>query len=190
MVIPGMIWIMIFFGIVTMNRGQKREATQTAGIWAVAVTLTDGEIKFRANDDWAINLGDTDADGSLEPDGTNIASTAGNYVVQLNLSTPNEYTYTVIPNNTWGLIGSATPDAWNSDQDMIHSNGVWTITLDLIVGEMKFRADNDWPVNYGGTDGSIFRDGANIAIAEAGNYTVTLNLMNNTYTVTKNEVTK
>ena len=43
------------------------------------VGLRDGEIKFRQDDGWAVNLGDDGADGSLEPGGANIAVTAGTY---------------------------------------------------------------------------------------------------------------
>ncbi|NNE25333.1 MAG: RagB/SusD family nutrient uptake outer membrane protein [Saprospiraceae bacterium] len=41
--------------------------------YALYLGLVAGEIKFRFDNDWAINLGDNDADGSLEQDGANIA---------------------------------------------------------------------------------------------------------------------
>ena len=43
------------------------------------VGLRDGEIKFRQDDGWAVNLGDDGADGSLETGGANIAVTTGTY---------------------------------------------------------------------------------------------------------------
>lgn len=92
----------------------------------------------------------------------------------------------------WGLIGSATPNGWDSDQKMTYDaeNGVWTITLDLVAGDIKFRANDDWAINYGddGPDGKLEQDGANIAIAEDGNYTITMNLEVPlyTYSVVKN----
>ena len=43
------------------------------------VGLRDGEIKFRQDDGWAVNLGDDGADGSLEAGGANIAVTTGTY---------------------------------------------------------------------------------------------------------------
>ncbi|MEN8155817.1 MAG: RagB/SusD family nutrient uptake outer membrane protein [Bacteroidota bacterium] len=65
--------------------------------WSVAVILTDNSFKFRANDDWAINLGDTGPDDVLEYDGDNISvASAGNYLVTLYLGTP-DYTYTMEP---------------------------------------------------------------------------------------------
>ncbi len=56
-------------------------------------------MKFRANDDWPWNYGDTGADGSLENDGDNIVvDTDGNYTIVLDLSTPRAYTYSVTLN--------------------------------------------------------------------------------------------
>ena len=49
------------------------------------VTLIDGEIKFRVNSDWGTNYGDNGADGTLDQDGSNIAVTAGQYRVVIDL---------------------------------------------------------------------------------------------------------
>ena len=67
--------------------------------WEVITTLTGGqEIKFRANNAWSLNYGDTGADGSLNEGGDNIAiSTTGSYLIELDLSNPREYTYTLTP---------------------------------------------------------------------------------------------
>lgn len=59
------------------------------------VTLGAGDIKFRANDDWGINMGDNNTDGSLEQDGSNITVAPGTYNITLDLSNPRSYTYTV-----------------------------------------------------------------------------------------------
>ncbi len=93
----------------------------------------------------------------------------------------------------WGIIGSATPTAWDSDTKMTYDAGTQTltITIDLIAGEIKFRANSAWDLNLGdtGADGIMEYGGDNIAVAEAGNYTVTLDLRASsgyTYTLTKN----
>ncbi len=103
----------------------------------------------------------------------------------------------------WGVIGSATTDGWNSDQDMTFEtlaggekkgSYTWSITTDLVVGEMKFRANNNWDpphaANLGdtGADGSLEPGGDNIQITEAGNYTIKMILAPTgyTYTLTKN----
>lgn len=65
----------------------------TEGVWvAYNVTLTDGAIKFRLNNDWAVNYGDTGADGTLEENGDNITVSAGTYDVEINLT---DFTYTL-----------------------------------------------------------------------------------------------
>jgi hypothetical protein len=59
----------------------------TKGVWiAQNVSLKTGEIKFRANSDWAVNYGDDGANGTLEAGGANIAVTAGKYDLTLDFS--------------------------------------------------------------------------------------------------------
>ncbi|MDX5338036.1 MAG: SusF/SusE family outer membrane protein, partial [Cyclobacteriaceae bacterium] len=63
------------------------------------------------------------------------------------------------------------------------------ITTDLKVGAFKFRANNNWDFNYGGSNGELNAGGDNIQITEAGNYTITLYFGPEgvaTYTLTKN----
>lgn len=95
----------------------------------------------------------------------------------------------------WGLIGDAIPvTGWDSDQDLTYdaASDTWSITLDLNGGkEIKFRANDAWDINFGddGVDSSLEYNGANIAIAESGNYTITLDLSTAggyTYKVQKN----
>ena len=68
--------------------------------WTITLDLTAGAIKFRANDGWGINLGDTGGDSSLEYNGDNIPiGAAGNYTVVLSLKGgEGKYTYTVTKN--------------------------------------------------------------------------------------------
>lgn len=61
--------------------------------WKLTVTLTAGDIKFRANDGWDINLGDTKADSLLEYGGDNITVAAGTYDIELILNIGGNYTY-------------------------------------------------------------------------------------------------
>ena len=70
-------------------------------LWSVTVTLSTGAWKFRANNSWDINLGKlkTAPDGSkLEGGGDDIAVTAGNYTITLDLSSPRVYKYTITKN--------------------------------------------------------------------------------------------
>jgi hypothetical protein len=165
---------------------QKMTYGAASGTWVANLPLTAAFIKFRANGNWNLNYGDTGANGSLEAGGDNIAvKTAGDYTITLDLSKPNKYTYNL---HSWGLIGSATPTAWDSDTNFKIVNGKLTLTIALIVGEIKFRADDNWNLNYGDTKADKILDagGDNIAIATAGNYTITLDLANLTYTIVKN----
>jgi hypothetical protein len=106
---------------------------------------------------------------------------------------PTMQTYSAAP-AAWGLIGDATPTSWDSDTDMVYDAVAkkWTLTVDLIGGkDIKFRANDDWGLNYGdtGADGTLNEGGDNIHIATTGNYTVTLDLSTPreyTYSVTAN----
>lgn len=147
------------------------------------------EFKFTEGPDWSISWGDKEGDGILDQlDGNNIIATeAGYYKINVDLNAKT-YTYT---KTDWGVIGSATAGGWDSDQNMIYdaATDTWTATLDLTVGEFKFRANDDWGINMGdnGADGSLEQDGANIVVATAGKYVITLKLgaPDYLYTITK-----
>lgn len=67
-----------------------------SGMLTVVADLTSGDIKFRANDAWDINLGDTGLDGILEYGGDNIPiADAGTYTISLKVGPP-DYTYTIV----------------------------------------------------------------------------------------------
>ncbi|WP_026934057.1 SusF/SusE family outer membrane protein [Christiangramia echinicola] len=73
-------------------------------IWTLTLDLTaqvapDNGIKFRANDAWDLNIGDSGADGTMEFGGENIGVPEdGNYTITLDLSNPRMYTYTLTKN--------------------------------------------------------------------------------------------
>ena len=133
-----------------------------------------------------------DGSGSIAIGGTAIAiAEAGIYRIALNL---NDNSYEFLKQE-WGLIGSATPDGWNSDQDMTYDPATRLITITeiiLVTGEFKFRPNDSWePYNYGddGTDGTMEDHGANIPLPEDGNYTISMDLFQPpvyTYSVVKN----
>lgn len=155
------------------------------GIYEGYVNFADDntEFKFTPERDWDEDFGDTGADGTLDFQGSNIlAAQAGFYRITVDL---NGLTYTM-ERTQWGLIGDATPDGWDSDQDMTYDpvENAWVIELGLAAGEIKFRANDDWAINYGdsGSDALLERDGANIVIPEPANYLIKLYLENPDYT--------
>jgi hypothetical protein len=158
----------------------------TLRTWTGGMSLTAAYFKFRANHSWDYNYGSDLADGKLSAGGANIQiALAADYAFTLDLSNPNAYTYSV---NRWGLRGDATPDGWNSDQNLTWdaTNKVFKVTVNLVVGAIKFRANDAWDLNYGGDINALTSAGANIAIGTAGNYTITFDPWGLKATVTKN----
>jgi hypothetical protein len=95
----------------------------------------------------------------------------------------------------WGMIGSATAaltggDGWAADLDLTYDLATKKYKFDgnLLVGEIKFRLDNDWTTNYGdnGNDLTLDAGGSNIPIAVAGNYSIVIDFKAKTYTIKKN----
>lgn len=101
-----------------------------------------------------------------------------------------------------GLIGSATPGQWSTDSPMSYDiqTGVWSITVDLVSGFIKFRLNNGWDngINLGNGDAThpeytlsnLWNNGSSkdIPITDAGNYTIKLTIGASAYscTITKN----
>ncbi len=164
---------------------QYNPATQK---FFLAIHLLDGKaFKFRGTSDWGVNYGSDKADGTLGAGAGNIPVTVeSDYGVTLDLSHPNAYTYSA---NRWGVIGDATPGGWDNDTNMTWdtANNVFKVTLNLVKGSFKFRANDGWDINYGGTDLNALKAGGdNIAIADAGSYTLTFDSIALKATVTKN----
>lgn len=143
---------------------------------------------------WGVNgnvVAVSNPDGSNEPASFSVA-TAGYYTFQIDIKaktfslTPYTGSLTAYP--TIGIIGSATADGWNSDQDLSSSTlnpHVWRVNnIPLIIGESKFRANNDWGTNWGGNtplSGVSTINGANIPVNEAANYDVFFNDLDGRY---------
>ncbi len=158
----------------------------TVRVWKGGIHMTAGGWKFRANDNWDYNYGAPAGSNTLSAGGDNISTTiVDDYAITLDLSHPLAYTYRA---DRWGIIGDATPGGWSDDTNMSWDavNGVFKATLNLTAASMKFRANDAWDYDLGGTLSTLTAGGANIAIAEAGNYTITLNPWTKVATMTKN----
>ena len=80
-----------------------------------------------------------------------------------------------------GFLGDATPAGWDADTDLTKSAfnpHIWYAkSVELVDGEMKFRANDAWDMNWGaGTaiSGQAVKDGANIPVS-AGTYDIWFN---------------
>ncbi|GMQ29886.1 SusE domain-containing protein [Algoriphagus confluentis] len=156
------------------------------------VHIIGGTREFKVNEtnSWDINYGDDGGNGTLDLNGQNLKVNAdGSYELNVDLTAK---TYTIGPVRRWGIVGDATAGGWDTDTPMNvfdKATNQLKITADLKVGAFKFRANNNWDFNYGGSNGELEAGGDNIAIGEAGNYTITLYFGPEgiaTYTLTKN----
>ena len=178
--------------------------------YADVEVAADGGLKFRADAGWDLNWGVKD--GVLELNGDNIAVTAGNYRVYVNMNNLGQMTYelnagmygkdepvggTTTPDTPveptpvvgWGLVGEY--NGWGAEADvMLASDGTFLAAKGVALsGQVKFRKDGDWAVNFGApgevepveiavnTELELVANGKNFTIAE-GTYDVYLDEAN------------
>ena len=135
----------------------------------------DGEFKFRSGEDnWdAPDWGTGGSDGKLAEQAGNLNAAKGYYKVDVDLGA---LTYALTPITTIGIVGPAQTGGWGEDTDMAYNpeTGAWEATIKLEADELKFRANDGWDINWGGSVDALTQGGANIKIAEAGTYFVQL----------------
>ncbi|AWA30028.1 hypothetical protein HYN48_08020 [Flavobacterium magnum] len=151
-----------------------------------------GGIKFRANNAWAINWGSTAfPSGTGTQNGQNIQCVAGVYDVTFNSDT-GAYSFTnVVSFPSIGMIGTAvSADGFaGPDVDMVTFDGIsYSVTnYNFLGGEMKFRQDDAWDINWGGTafpSGVATINAGNNIPVPAGTYSVTFNRITGDYSFT------
>lgn len=138
------------------------------------------EFKFTSAPNWdGINYGLAD-EGKLSTDGGagNITAPAPGFCfVQANIAS---LTYSIsAPVTTYGLIGGATPGGWDASTALTPSANemVWEGDVAMKGGEYKFRANDAWDINLGGSLDNLTQDGSNLMFSEAeGTYHVVLDL--------------
>ncbi|OAV44338.1 hypothetical protein A3850_007450 [Lewinella sp. 4G2] len=117
-----------------------------------------------------------DGDGNVSASGGNFSVEGpGVYRAEIDLAAMTANIYQV----QFGVIGSATLGGWDSDQDMTWNAEIeaFEITTPLTAGnEFKFRANDDWGLNFGDndTDGTLEVNGANIPNVQGGTYRIRL----------------
>ena len=139
----------------------------------------NGDFKFTRVRGWSSEYNSshfinyTGAGLAPSTDGSNItASEPGFYMLEVDVQAQSlKATAT-----SWGLIGSATAGGWDTDSDMTWdaTDESFNFTGELAAGEVKFRANDGWDLNFGGELDNLTEGGANIAIAEAGTYQIKL----------------
>ena len=148
--------------------------------------LNQNGFKFCTQPKWkGTNYG---ANFDTAGDAANITMTedAGYYKVDVDLESKS---YVLTPITTIGIIGSASPNGWDSDVDMTYvpynaetkELGYWEAKdITLASGEIKFRANDDWAINWGGDTNALTQGGDNISV-EAGTYDIKLYAWANGY---------
>lgn len=148
--------------------------------------LNQNGFKFCTQQNWdGTNYG---ADFNTAGDAADIKMTeaAGYYKVDVDLDSKS---YVLTPITTIGIIGSASPNGWDSDVDMTYvpynaetkEPGYWEAKdITLASGEIKFRANDDWAINWGGDTNALTQGGDNISV-EAGTYDIKLYAWANGY---------
>ena len=154
-------------------------------LWAGVVTLIDGDIKIRKDNDWGVNYGGSN--GTLKENGDNIAVKKGTYLITVDFKTMK---YTITKYAPWGIVGDATATGWGEKPDQKFSYDLSTETwyLNNVVlkdGQIKFRLNDDWGVNYGSANsvepdpiaasGALKDGGKNFGV-KAGTWNFVLNV--------------
>ena len=78
-------------------------------------------------------------------------------------------TYSLNKIEAVGIIGDF--NGWGGDVDMTFNvnDNCWEATATVSDGGLKFRANHDWAINWGGDTEGLTQDGANINVS-AGTY--------------------
>ncbi len=176
----------ILYAVGNFNNWTHNAATfiyeRTEGVHSGFVDMTyDGALEFKFSTETSWNGTSYGADKS-DPTLLNAAGDAGNltlehggiYLFTLDTS---KLTWKADEITSWGIIGNATPGGWDADTQLTYKGGlVWEAKVALTAGEYKFRANGAWNIDLGGDVDNLTQGGANIAVSEAGTYTVTLDL--------------
>ena len=149
----------------------------------VGYTYLNGNFKFTKERNWNAEYNFNDFakkdDIFFNNDGSNInISEEGFYRITADVVT-SELTAV---KTSWGIIGPAQAGGWDSDTDMTWNaaDESWTATIELAADEFKFRANDDWGINVGGSFEDLAQDGGNLKVTEAGTYEVKLFLTRST----------
>lgn len=143
----------------------------------------NGEFKLKPNadnweNDWEYNGEGKIADINGGPNFPDPG--AGFYRIDVNTL---NLTYSLTKISSISIVGDAV-NGWTNDQDMTYNSatGNWEWTGTLSTGDLKFRANHDWAIAWGGKSSNADfnnlteHDGKNLNIAQAGTYKIVLTI--------------
>ena len=143
----------------------------------VGYSYLNGNFKFTKERNWnaEYNFNDFATKDAIffNNDGSNInISEEGFYQIKADVASSNLSAV----KTTWGIIGPAQAGGWDADTDMTWNaaDESWTATVELAADEFKFRANDAWAINVGGSFEDLTQDGGNLKVTEAGTYEVKL----------------
>lgn len=172
----------------TPETAESLISPKSDGIYTGYINFTqpNSEFKITPARNWTNSYGTTDNIHLVYNGGDNLkAPNTGYQKLTVNTNT----LIFSLEAYSWGVIGDATPGGWDADTDMTwnSANQTWEIASIALTGgkEIKFRLNNDWGTNYGGSNGTLAAGGANIKIDDSGNYRLVMDLVNMKYTITK-----
>ena len=159
--------------------------------WTITLELKDGKLKFRTEDGWTNNWGGSGMTGTGEAGGADIPVTAGWHKITFNAKTL-DYSIEAVTTTDYtniSLIGGF--NGWAEDGSEIqliqdaNNSHLWKVETEIPAGELKFRANNSWSVNWGSDQGYPsgigVSGGSNINIPEGGIYTFMFNDVSGEY---------
>ena len=116
-------------------------------------------------------INDDGLSGTLINDGGsgNVLAVPGYYRATVDLA---NMTYSLTPIYSIGIIGPAQAGGWDIDTDLNYNpeTKAWEGTVDLVAADFKFRANDNWDINWGGKADDLRQNGDNLSIGEAGTY--------------------
>lgn len=166
----------------TPGSAQRLAAVLKADQFEGFIDLAGDATQFKVTPapNWDLSYGGTSSGnaGLLSTSGSDLSITGGGY-----------YFFTVDMTNktwkatrtNWGISGTALGGAEDKDMAYDAASGAWSVSLDLVAGTFKFRANNSDDVNFGDNkpaDPFLNRNGTAISIENSGNYTISCFLNN------------
>jgi hypothetical protein len=188
--------------IVNKNNGGYTNGTNNKYEGYIVFNDPSPQFKMVKGNDWPFGDFGSAGGNNLSNGGPNLtlpsggAGVTGYWRIRADLSatpSPGKWFWDKI--NTWGIIGEFNGWSVSAPMTFNTSTGVWTITRDMPAGKFKFRANDDWAINFGDKSPGDFKPeygdagGDDIPITTAGNYTISLDLSaggNYAYTLKKN----